>query len=341
MEFQFERLRGRFRRRLADTGKAFHPRMKNAQRLALATCLTTLLLIAIGAYVRASGSGLGCPDWPTCHGGVVPPGTRHSLIEFSHRFFGSVVGLLVIATAVMAWKHYRHASFTVWTATIAVPLVGIQGLLGALTVVKELPPAIVATHLITAMLVLSIELAVLLSMYLEDPRRASQLNAIVTAPTRGVGQLAIAAVAWLAAVMWIGGYIAESGASTACSGWPTCNGGVLPTNDSQEITHMVHRYLAGLFLLLIVPLVVIAWRSRGHLFWSGRIAVVLGALYGAQVTVGALNVWYTFPDLLTVAHTVIAASIWFTLVGAIILSFYVPSRAFQARQNNQPAKATV
>ena len=314
--------------------------MKNAQRLALATCLTTMLLIAIGAYVRASGSGLGCPDWPTCHGGVVPPGTRHSLIEFSHRFFGSVVGLLVIATAVMAWKHYRHSAFTVWTAVIAVPLVGIQGLLGAVTVLKELPPEIVATHLITAMLVLSCELAVLLSMYLEDPSRGSQLKAIAAAPTRRVGQLAIAAVAWLAAVMWIGGYMSESGASTACGGWPTCNGGILPTDNSQEITHMAHRYLAGLFIFFIVPLVVIAWRSRGRLFWSGRIAVALGILYAAQVLVGALNVWYSFPDYLTVAHTVIAASIWFTLVGAIILTFYVPSRALEANLTIRPAKAT-
>lgn len=314
--------------------------MKNAQRLALATCLTTMLLIAIGAYVRASGSGLGCPDWPTCHGGVVPPGTRHSLIEFSHRFFGSVVGLLVIATAVMAWKHYRHSAFTVWTAVIAVPLVGIQGLLGAVTVLKELPPEIVATHLITAMLVLSCELAVLLSMYLEDPSRGSQLKAIAAAPTRRVGQLAIAAVAWLAAVMWIGGYMSESGASTACGGWPACNGGILPTDNSQEITHMAHRYLAGLFIFFIVPLVVIAWRSRGRLFWSGRIAVALGILYAAQVLVGALNVWYSFPDYLTVAHTVIAASIWFTLVGAIILTFYVPSRALEANLTIRPAKAT-
>ena len=315
--------------------------MKNAQRLALATCLTTLLLIGIGAYVRASGSGLGCPDWPTCHGGVVPPGTRIALIEFSHRFFGSVVGLLVIATAVMAWRHYRHASFTVWTATLAVPLVGIQGLLGAVTVLKELPPAIVATHLLTAMLVLSFELAVLLSMYLEDPAHASRLKAIVEAPTRRVGQLAIAAIAWLTAVMWIGGYMAESGASTACTGWPTCNGGILPASDSQEVTHMVHRYLAGLFILFIVPLVVVAWRSRERLFWSGRVAVVLGALYIAQVTVGALNVWYTFPDYLTVAHTVIASGIWFTLVGAMMLTFYVPARALQeASVTKTPAKAT-
>src|SRR3990172_13428590 len=99
--------------------------MKNAQRLAFTTALATLVLIAIGAYVRATGSGLGCPDWPTCHGGAVPPAEKHSVIEFSHRFAASLVGLLVIATAAMAWRYYRHVPFTFWSAMIAVPLVGL------------------------------------------------------------------------------------------------------------------------------------------------------------------------------------------------------------------------
>ena len=67
-------------------------RMRNAQRIAFATVIATVVLIAIGATVRATGSGLGCPDWPTCHGGVVPPAGKHTLIEFSHRFAGMVVG---------------------------------------------------------------------------------------------------------------------------------------------------------------------------------------------------------------------------------------------------------
>jgi heme A synthase len=305
--------------------------MKLAQRLALVTCVMTIVLIGVGAYVRTTGSGLGCPDWPTCHGGVVPPNTRHSLIEFSHRFTASVVGLLVIATAVTAWRSYRHVPFTLWAATIAVPLVGIQGLLGALTVVTELPPAVVATHLITAILVLTFELATYFSMYLEDPAHGARLRQIVAATAHTPGKLAIAAIAWLATLMWIGAYMAESGASTACTGWPTCNGSVLPANDSQEITHMVHRYLAGLFIFFIVPLVWMGWKRRHELFWAGPAAVVLGVLYVAQVFVGALNVWYAFPDWLAVAHTVIASCVWFTLATMVLMTFYSPATERSAR----------
>jgi heme A synthase len=298
--------------------------MKTARRLAFATALLTIVLIAIGAYVRATGSGLGCPDWPTCHGGVVPPGSRHSLIEFSHRFVASLVGLMVIATAVLAWRHYRHVPFTLWTATAAVPLVGLQGILGAITVKRELPPEVVATHLLAAMLVLTCELAVALSMYREELRQQAGRNAEAVAGL-AVGKLSLLALAWLAGVLWMGGYMAESGASTACSGWPACNGSLLPTSDNQEITHMVHRYLAGTLAIFIVAVVVAGWRQRKKLAWAGPVAIAAGALYVAQVVVGAANVWYTFPDWLTVAHTAIAASVWATLSSAVILAFYAPA----------------
>lgn len=314
--------------------------MKIAQRLALTTCLMTILLIAIGAFVRATGSGLGCPDWPTCHGGALPPGSREPMIEFSHRFVGSIVGLLVIATAFVAWRAYRHVPFIIWTATAAVPLVGLQGLLGAITVWTELPPEIVATHLITAMIVLSVELAVFVAMYLEDPDHAGRLQQVVSAPTRRVGQLALISLAWLTVTMWIGGYMAESGASTACEGWPLCNGSVLPASDDHEVTHMVHRYLAGLFLVLVGAVLVVAWRERSRLFWASSVGVSLFVLYVVQVIVGAFNVWYTFPDSLTVAHTLIAALVWFTLAAAVLMTYYTPAKAPASRAVNRRAGAT-
>ncbi|HMO95396.1 MAG TPA: COX15/CtaA family protein, partial [Tepidiformaceae bacterium] len=266
--------------------------MALAQRLAFVTVFLTLVLIGVGVLVRATGSGLGCPDWPLCHGGAVPPGERKAIIEFSHRFVASIVGLLVIAVAVAAWKYYRHVPFIVWVATATVPLVGFQGLLGAITVVRELPPEVVATHLITAMIVLSCTVAVAVAMYLEDPGHRQQFDRAVEAP-RQVGRWALLGAGWLIALMWVGGYMAESGASTACEGWPLCNGGILPASDDHEITHMLHRYLAAAFIVFVAPALVAAWRNRERIRWAVPFGTALGVLYVAQVLVGALNVWYT------------------------------------------------
>ncbi|MBK8559258.1 COX15/CtaA family protein [Candidatus Amarobacter glycogenicus] len=297
-----------------------------ARRLAVVTALSTLVLVGVGVLVRATGSGLGCPDWPLCHGGAVPPSHQESWIEFSHRFVAMLVGFLVIGVAICAWKFYRHVPFIVWVATLTVPLVGLQGLLGAITVVRELPPEIVATHLLTAMIVLSCEIAVAIAMYVEDP--ATQGASLGSRPgASAIGKLALASIVWMAFVLWIGGYMTESGAATSCEGWPLCNGSILPASDDHEVVHMAHRYLAGAFAFLIVPLVVTAWRRREEVRWAGAVAALAGVLYTAQVIVGALNVWYTFPDPLTISHTVIAASIWFTLSGAVALAYYSPAVA--------------
>jgi heme A synthase len=294
--------------------------MKTAARVSLLTLVLTVILIGIGALVRATGSGLGCPDWPLCHGGAVPPTDlgHEPVIEFLHRAVAAVVGLLIIATAWLAWRHFRASPVVAWGAVLAVPLVGLQGLLGAIVVWHELPPELVATHLLLAMLIVSVEAMVTVGMFRElgkgqdpEPERIGPL-----------GSLSVLALAWLALTFWIGAYMAESGASTACSGWPLCNGAPFPGADDQEVTHMVHRYLAGGFVFVLLPLLVSAWRRRHLVPWALPVALAAAAVFVAQVIVGAFNVWYTFPDPLTVSHTFIAATIWATLsVGASLATY--------------------
>ena len=292
--------------------------MRATRNLAFITCAATLILIGVGVYVRATGSGLGCPDWPTCHGGIVPPHEQEALIESTHRFVAAFVGILVIATAVFAWRHFRGTPAVLWPAIAAVPLVGIQGVIGAITVWEELPAEIVATHLLLAMAILTVMAATALAMFNEI--RGGIPPAQRAAAWR-VGQRAIVALVLFAAVVWIGGYLGESGGSTACEGWPLCSGGVFPGADDQQIAHMVHRYLAALLLAPLAWLVVAAWRERGALRWGMHVARTTAVLYAAQVAIGALNVLYTFPDGLTVTHTVLASLLWLTLSAAALLGY--------------------
>lgn len=299
--------------------------MKNAQRIALVTTLVTLVLVAIGALVRATGSGLGCPDWPTCHGGVIPPGDlgHEPIIEFTHRFVAAAVGLLVIATAVFAWRYYRNVPSVLWVAILIVPVVGFQGLLGAITVWTELPPEIVATHLLTAMIILTMQGVVVVGMYRADPANQGRFSG---PRLPGVGRVVLVTLAFFTVLLWVGGYMGESGASTACEGWPLCNGGIFPAADEQEVTHMLHRYLAAAFAIPLAWLVVQLWRLRSTQSWAAGVAITVVALYGAQVMVGAFNVWYEFPDALTISHTTIAATLWLAISVTAALALYFPVR---------------
>ena len=81
--------------------------MTSAQKFSVLTCLATYVLIVIGGVVRITDSGLGCPDWPLCHGKVIPPAEKTVLIEFSHRTAATIVGFLIVAMGALIWRQHR------------------------------------------------------------------------------------------------------------------------------------------------------------------------------------------------------------------------------------------
>ncbi|HJP41576.1 MAG TPA: COX15/CtaA family protein [Dehalococcoidia bacterium] len=288
-----------------------------ARRLAIVTVFSTLVLIALGVVVRATGSGLGCPDWPTCFGGVLPPGNKHPVIEMSHRFVASGVGLLAIALAVVCWRHFRHVPLVAYLAAITVPLVGIQGLIGAITVTEELPPEIVATHLLTAFLILSCLVIVAIGIHFH---MEAETDGSSGSPEWQIGVAALLSITILAVVVWVGGYMTESGSSTACSGWPLCNGSVIPAADDQEVVHMLHRYFAAAFGVFALGTAWLLWRTSSAPTFARPAAAALVTIFALQVLVGAFNVWYEFPEWLAVSHTVVASLVWthLTLVASFV-----------------------
>src|SRR5207247_2481024 len=130
------------------------------RRLAFLAALFAYRQIALGGVVRVTGSGLGCPDWPLCHGRPYPAADIHSVIEYSHRTVGAVTGLLLVATVVLAWVVFRRRRPVVaWLATLSAVAIAAEIPLGAVVVANELAPWLVLVHLALAMVILGLLLA--------------------------------------------------------------------------------------------------------------------------------------------------------------------------------------
>ena len=205
-------------RRVEATGPAF-------RCLTVATVLSIFALVTMGGVVRLTGSGLGCPDWPLCHGRIIPPLDTPTLIEYSHRLMASVVGLLVLTTSLVVWRSYRMQPWLLFPATLGFFLLVAQVLLGGFTVFGELPPAIVLAHLAAAEALMACMVVVCMVALCGPP----------VLGFRGYGEggwgsfpfLTLCALLAAYGLLLTGSYVTVSGATAACGeGWPLCQGPV-------------------------------------------------------------------------------------------------------------------
>lgn len=289
------------------------------QRLLLITIAITFVLVVIGGTVRATDSGLGCPDWPTCHGELIPSGDKHTMIEFSHRTAAMVVGFLFLGVTFFTFKTERRNKLVFWLAFSAGLLLVVQIILGGITVKKELPAEIVAAHLGTAMLFM----AVMIVTATISLMRARGYRVFPAASETAFNRLAIATAATAFVTLVLGSYISGTDASLACSGWPLCNGGLTPGGGSAVGLHYLHRLVAGILGIMILGLIYQAFegrRTQPLLLW---LSVLAGVTYVAQSFVGAANVWTELAAGVVVAHLSLAALLWCVMVLISALAYYL------------------
>ncbi len=292
------------------------------QRLLLVTIGLTFVLVVIGGTVRATDSGLGCPDWPTCHGQLIPPAEKHTLIEFSHRTAASVVGVLFLGVTFFAFKTERRHPLVFWLAFSAGLLLVAQIILGGITVKRELPPEIVAAHLGTAMAFMG----VLIVAATVSLMRSRGVQALRLAYESNYTRLAMLTAATALVTLVLGSYISGTNAALACDGWPLCNGSLMPGGNSDAGMHFMHRLIAGLLGLLMLATIWAAFdERRGRLLAWGSIAA--GVLYITQALVGAANIWTELADGVVIVHLSLAALLWCMMVAASSLSYYLPGEA--------------
>src|SRR3989475_1128927 len=308
--------------------------MKAFGRLASAAVVATFVLIILGGLVRATGAGLACPDWPLCHGRLIPPLDPLVLTEWSHRFVASIVGILTLAVAVAAWRLRKVGQLgLVGLSNLALVLVIVQIGLGGLTVRHALSAWLVVAHLGTAMAFFA-TLIILTVTTMTGPAAPRRHD-----PFRTLAFLTVVATFGL---VLIGGYVSASGAGLACPDWPLCYGQLLPSLTGGVGAHLLHRFAAAIAGALIVVTAAAAYRTqtrRPQLQAASAIAVGLLIL---QIILGALNIEYRLADAVTTAHLATAAALFATLVVLAVLAHRLPeSEVYRPRDAGQPGRPRV
>jgi len=300
------------------------------QRFLLVTIGLTFLLVVVGGTVRATDSGLGCPDWPLCHGQLIPPADKHTLIEFSHRTMASIVGFVFLGVTFFAFKDERKGHpLAFWLAFAAGGLLVIQIALGGITVKRELPPEITAAHLGTAMAFMG----VLIVTAVVSLARSSNVAADPHAGRSSFVRLAVATAGVTLATLVLGSYISGTDASLACSGWPLCNGSLMPGGDSAEGLHWLHRLLAAVLGLMLLAAIYLGFEERRP---AGVRAMMVGAgiVYITQALIGAANIWTDASAPVVITHLSLAALLWCMMVAVSAVAWYAPGRTQPASRRH-------
>jgi heme A synthase len=278
--------------------------------------------IALGGVVRVTGSGLGCPDWPLCHGRVVPPLEFHALIEYSHRMSASLLGMLVIAGTVLAWRVRRANPAALGPMVLALMLVMVAAALGGAAVVTELSWWVVLLHLGLAETVAGCLVVASVAGW----KSAAPDNGGVVESNRLQLIMVVALLVTFALVL-SGSYMVGLGYGSSCATWPLCRGSLLPGGEASFV-HMAHRYVAGAAGALIAGLALAAWRRGASSSVRWAAAAALG-MFLVQVALGAATVWTSFAAVLRSVHLVGATLVWVGLAYWAALIF--PLRRFELR----------
>ncbi|HTZ00590.1 MAG TPA: COX15/CtaA family protein [Rhodocyclaceae bacterium] len=269
--------------------------------LLLAAAMLSLCVVGLGAYVRLTDAGLGCPDWPGCHGHLVPEQAAdagRAWREMIHRYAAGTLGLLIFALAGAAWRRPRRGLPRLETALAG--LVVAQALLGMWTVTGLLAPAIVTAHLLGGMLTWTL-LVVLVRREFAAP-----------GPAIG-GRYGHWTLAVLLGQVALGGWVSSHYAGLACPDFPTCLGSWWPTAPPAWL-HWLHR-LGALAVLAVAGGYAAALLRRPAARAFG-LAVALAL--AMQLALGIGNVLLRLPLPLAVAHNLGAAILLATVAATIV-----------------------
>lgn len=311
--------------------------------MAFALCLGVVVL---GAYVRLSDAGLGCPDWPGCYGHLTPTGaaadqasaaagytiplhTGKAWREMIHRYAATTLGLLIIIIAALAYVWRRDRIVAPLYAFALLAIVVVQGVLGMLTVTWLLKPLVVTLHLLFGLTTLSLLWWLVLTLGRRRGGAWGAATAFLGQPLQRTRRLAAVGLVALALQIALGGWTSSNYAAVACPDFPRCQGAWWPATDydsafvlwrglgvnyeggvldqpARVAIHFTHRLGALVATLALLWAAAAVLRHRRDVP-SRRAAFAVVIALALQLTIGITTVLEGFPLWLATAHNAGAA----------------------------------
>jgi cytochrome c oxidase assembly protein subunit 15 len=271
------------------------------RRIAFAAVGVLILIVATGATVRLTGSGLGCPHWPTCTTKHALPRGYHSEIEFSNRVVSAVTVITTLALALAAWRTRGLGRRSRWLATAVFAGTLAQAPLGAIVVYFDLNPYLVITHLLLSFTLVALAVLTLLE--------ASRLVRGEGHPLPGIARLGGLVLLGAVVVLAVSGTVA-----TAAGRFPGSSGSqIVPRLGSFYPAVYWHVRAVAAFGIVFGVLAAWAWTRRSAYPWLLRGCGVLLAILAVQMTIGEVQyrTYGSVPWWLVLLHVATAA----TLVG--------------------------
>jgi cytochrome c oxidase assembly protein subunit 15 len=326
------------------------------RRLARVAAALAFVVVVVGAWVRLTDAGLGCPDWPGCYGHVHPAQVadqadalnaahperpfdyQKALNEMLHRYIASTLGLLIIGLTVISVANRRDPAQPRVLPWVLLGTVVLQGLLGMWTVTLLLKPLFVMLHLLGGLTTLS--LLAWLSLLPEQRE--------LKAAERRVRRLAVLAMCLVVLQVALGGWTSANYAAAACPDFPTCQAAWWPQMDfgnafvlwrglgidyeggvldapARVAIHFTHRLGAYVVSVVLLGLGLAAWyRAQTRRLRAAAIGLLVAI--GLQLLIGMNLIWQGWPLWLGTAHNAGAALVVLAMV--TLLRLLVPgSRA--------------
>lgn len=312
------------------------------KKITLFTTIITFCLIVLGAYVRLSDAGLGCPDWPGCFGTLTVPQSQMEIEkalqtfpnqiidngkawkEMVHRYLAGILGFLILTIGILAHKNKNSLKVNIFIPYSLLAIVFFQAMLGMLTVTLLLKPIIVSAHLIGGMTTLAI-LTYISYEHLYRNSKFALKKSIIFYMTRF-------SLILIFIQIFLGGWTSTNYAGLACTDFPTCHDQWIPnmdfkngfnifrnlgqtfegapiTIDALQAIQWVHR-LGAITVVIFFSYLSIALMKYKQLRFESMLLLVL---LTAQFIIGIANLMLHLPVVLAVSHNLIAALLVITI----------------------------